>query len=67
MVARSIAPPEVLAAFVARACPVHLPNLECPPESDKKAHNDYKAKVRSNGPAAGPLRAYSLPAATVTV
>jgi hypothetical protein len=31
--------------FVARAGPVHLPGVECPPESDTKAHNDYKAKV----------------------
>ncbi len=36
----------VLNEFVARAGPVHLPNEECPPESDTKAHNDYKAKVR---------------------
>ena len=33
--------------FVARAGPVHLPGVECPPESDTKAHNDYKAKVRA--------------------
>jgi hypothetical protein len=31
----------VLKEFVARAGPVHLPNVECPPESDTKAHNDY--------------------------
>jgi len=36
----------VLNEFVARAGPVHLPNEECPPESDTKAHNDCKAKVR---------------------
>ena len=33
--------------FVARAGPVHLPSVACPPESDTKAHNDYKAKVRA--------------------
>jgi hypothetical protein len=37
---------QVLNEFVARAGPVHLPNEECPPESDTKAHNDCKAKVR---------------------
>jgi hypothetical protein len=31
--------------FVGRAGPVHLRGVECPPESDRKAHNDYKAKV----------------------
>ena len=31
--------------FVASAAPVHLPGVPCPPESDTKAHNDYKAKV----------------------
>ena len=31
--------------FVASAAPVHLPRVPCPPESDTKAHNDYKAKV----------------------
>ena len=30
--------------FVASAGPVHLPRESCPPESDTKAHNDYKAK-----------------------
>ena len=25
--------------------PVHLPGVPCPPESDTKVHNDYKAKV----------------------
>jgi hypothetical protein len=33
--------------FVASAAPVHLPRVRCPPESDTKAHNDYKAKVCS--------------------
>ncbi len=35
--------------FVARSRsgPVHLPSVACPPESDTKAHNDYKAKVRA--------------------
>jgi hypothetical protein len=37
----------VLNEFVAIAGRVHLPNVECPPESDTKAHNDYKAKVRA--------------------
>jgi hypothetical protein len=37
----------VLNEFVAIAGRVHLPNVECPPESDMKAHNDYKAKVRA--------------------
>ena len=32
--------------FVASAGPVHLPRESCPPESDTKAHNDYKDKVR---------------------
>jgi hypothetical protein len=31
--------------FVSRAGPVHLPSVACPPESDTKAHNDYKANV----------------------
>ena len=35
----------LLDEFVAWAGPVHLPSLSCPPESDTKAHNDYKAKV----------------------
>ncbi len=35
----------VLNEFVAIAGRVHLPTVECPPESDTKAHNDYKAKV----------------------
>jgi hypothetical protein len=38
----------LLIEFVARAGPVHLPGVECPPESDTKAHNDYKAKVRAS-------------------
>jgi hypothetical protein len=37
----------LLNEFISRAGPVHLPNVECPPESDMKAHNDYKAKVRA--------------------
>jgi hypothetical protein len=37
----------LLNEFVARAGPVHLPTVTCPPESDTKAHNDYKAKVRA--------------------
>jgi hypothetical protein len=37
----------LLNEFVARAGPVHLPSVACPPESDTKAHNDYKAKVRA--------------------
>ncbi len=36
---------QVLNEFIAMACLVHLPNVECPPESNTKAHNDYKAKV----------------------
>ena len=36
----------VLNTFVAVAGPVHLSRVLCPPESDRKAHNDYKAKVR---------------------
>ena len=36
--------------FVASAGPVHLPRESCPPESDTKAHNDYKAKVRVHPP-----------------
>ncbi len=36
---------QLLNDFVARAGPVHLPSVACPPESDTKAHNDYKAKV----------------------
>ena len=35
----------LLDEFVAWAGPVHLPSVSCPPESDTKAHNDYKAKV----------------------
>ena len=35
----------LLNEFVASAGPVHLPRVPCPPESDTKAHNDYKAKV----------------------
>jgi hypothetical protein len=35
----------LLNEFVARAGPVHLPSVACPPESDTKEHNDYKAKV----------------------
>jgi hypothetical protein len=34
----------LLNEFVSRASPVHLPSVACPPESDTKAHNDYKAK-----------------------
>jgi hypothetical protein len=37
----------LLNEFVAGAGPVHLPSVACPPESDTKAHNDYKAKVRA--------------------
>ncbi len=37
----------LLNEFVARASPVHLPSMACPPESDTKAHNDYKAQVRA--------------------
>jgi hypothetical protein len=37
----------LLNEFVARAGPVHLPSVACPPESDTKAHNDYKAQVRA--------------------
>ncbi len=37
----------LLNEFVARAGPIHLPSVACPPESDTKAHNDYKAKVRA--------------------
>jgi hypothetical protein len=33
--------------FVAWAGPIHLPGVDCPPESDTKAHNNYKAKVRA--------------------
>ena len=36
--------------FVASAGPVHLPRESCPPESDTKAHTDYKAKVRVQPP-----------------
>ena len=36
--------------FVASAGPVHLPRESCPPESDTKAHNDYKAKARVHPP-----------------
>ncbi len=31
--------------FVAWAGPIHLQGVACPPESDTKEHNDYKAKV----------------------
>ena len=34
----------LLNAYVAEAGPLHLPGVECPPESDTKAYNDYKAK-----------------------
>jgi hypothetical protein len=37
----------LLNEFVSRAGPVHLPSVACPSESDTKAHNDYKAKVRA--------------------
>ncbi len=37
---------QLLNEFVASAGPVHLPSVACPPESDSKAHIDYKAKVR---------------------
>ncbi len=37
----------LLNEFVARAGPVHLPSMACPPEWDTKAHNDCKAKVRA--------------------
>jgi hypothetical protein len=37
----------LLNEFVARAGPVHLLTVTCPPEADTKAHNDYKAKVRA--------------------
>ena len=36
--------------FVELAGPVHLPGVPCPPESDTKAHNDYKSKVRVHPP-----------------
>jgi hypothetical protein len=38
---------QLLSECVARAGPVtvHLPAVECPPESDTEAHNDYTAKV----------------------
>ena len=42
--------------FVALACPVYLPRVPCPQESDTKAHNDYKAKVRVQSP---PPRAHA--------
>ncbi len=35
----------LLNAYVAEVGPLHFPGVECPPESDTKAHNDYKAKV----------------------
>ncbi len=35
----------VLNEFVAIACRVHLPDVECLPESDTTANNEYKAKV----------------------
>ena len=35
--------------FVAWAGPIHLPGVDCPPESETKEHNDYKAKVRAYG------------------
>ena len=35
----------LLNEYVAEAGPLHLPGVECPPESDTKAYNDYKAKV----------------------
>ncbi len=35
----------LLNEFVAMACPIHLQSVACPPESDTKVHNDYKAKV----------------------
>ena len=35
----------LLNEYVVEACPLHLPGVECPPESDTKAYNDYKAKV----------------------
>ena len=38
---------QLLNEFVARAGPVHLPSVACPPESDTKAHNDYKENVRA--------------------
>ena len=47
----------LLNEFVARAGPVHLPGVACPPESDTKAHNDYKAKVRACAAARARARA----------
>ncbi len=38
---------QLLNVYVAEAGPLNLQGVQCQPESDTKAHNDYKAKVRA--------------------
>jgi hypothetical protein len=38
---------QLLNAYVAEAGPLTLQGVQCQPESDTKAQNDYKAKVRA--------------------